>query len=54
MPVLKGRYSYAIVFLNRRTDGTPSEVTDSDNTVVTHAKISQILRKKTLNEKTFF
>ncbi len=26
MPVLKGRYSYAIVFLNRRTDGTPSEV----------------------------
>ena len=26
MPVLKGKYSYAIVFLNRRTDGTPSEV----------------------------
>ena len=26
MPVSKGRYSYAIVFLNRRTDGTPSEV----------------------------
>lgn len=26
MPVFKGKYSYAIVFLNRRTDGTPSEV----------------------------
>ena len=26
LPVYKGKYSYAIVFLNRRTDGTPSEV----------------------------
>ena len=26
MPVFRGKYSYAIVFLNRRTDGTPSEV----------------------------
>jgi len=26
MPVLRGKYSYGIVFLNRRTDGTPSEV----------------------------
>jgi alpha-N-acetylgalactosaminidase len=26
MPVQKGKYSYGIVFLNRRTDGTPSEV----------------------------
>ena len=26
LPVLKGKYSYAIAFLNRRTDGTPSEV----------------------------
>eukprot|EP00096_Caligus_rogercresseyi_P001710 TRINITY_DN1285_c0_g1_i1.p1 TRINITY_DN1285_c0_g1~~TRINITY_DN1285_c0_g1_i1.p1 ORF type:complete len:498 (-),score=95.81 TRINITY_DN1285_c0_g1_i1:201-1694(-) len=26
LPVFKGRYSYGIVFLNRRTDGTPSEV----------------------------
>ena len=27
MPVYRAKYSYAIVFLNRRTDGTPSEVT---------------------------
>ena len=26
LPVYRGKYSYAIVFLNRRTDGTPSEV----------------------------
>lgn len=26
MPVYRAKYSYAIVFLNRRTDGTPSEV----------------------------
>lgn len=26
MPVHRAKYSYAIVFLNRRTDGTPSEV----------------------------
>ena len=26
MPVFRAKYSYAIVFLNRRTDGTPSEV----------------------------
>jgi hypothetical protein len=26
LPVFKGKYSYGIVFLNRRTDGTPSEV----------------------------
>ena len=26
LPVYKGKYSYGIVFLNRRTDGTPSEV----------------------------
>jgi len=26
MPVYRSKYSYAIVFLNRRTDGTPSEV----------------------------
>ena len=25
-PVAQGHYSYAIAFLNRRTDGTPSEV----------------------------
>lgn len=31
MPVLKGKYSYAIVFLNRRTDGTPSEVSISSS-----------------------
>ena len=28
MPVYRAKYSYAIVFLNRRTDGTPSEVCD--------------------------
>ena len=26
MPVYRAKYSYAITFLNRRTDGTPSEV----------------------------
>jgi len=26
MPVFRSKYSYSIVFLNRRTDGTPSEV----------------------------
>merc|ERR1719213_47451 len=26
MPVYRAKYSYAIVFLNRRTDGTPSEI----------------------------
>ena len=26
LPVYRGKYSYGIVFLNRRTDGTPSEV----------------------------
>lgn len=26
LPVYRGKYSYSIVFLNRRTDGTPSEV----------------------------
>ena len=26
MPVYRAKYSYAVVFLNRRTDGTPSEV----------------------------
>lgn len=26
MPVYRAKYSYSIVFLNRRTDGTPSEV----------------------------
>ena len=31
MPVLKGKYSYGIVFLNRRTDGTPSEVIGDSN-----------------------
>jgi hypothetical protein len=31
MPVQKGKYSYGIVFLNRRTDGTPSEVREKIN-----------------------
>ena len=26
LPVYRSKYSYGIVFLNRRTDGTPSEV----------------------------
>ena len=29
MPVYRAKYSYAIVFLNRRTDGTPSEVSQA-------------------------
>ena len=35
MPVYRAKYSYAIVFLNRRTDGTPSEVTDTHFTALT-------------------
>lgn len=30
-PISQGHYSYAIAFLNRRTDGTPSEVKSYNN-----------------------
>ncbi len=42
MPVQKGKYSYGIVFLNRRTDGTPSEV--SSNMEVFYLVVAVLLQ----------